>query len=125
MPTGNYLKLSIIPVDQYAMLGEEVLVFPSTPVMDLEPPTNLVYTLKDSSDVVLTWEAPVLSETPTFLGYEIFREDISIATITDYSTLTYIDSNVSDGKYLYSIKSNFSPATLSKSSNIVDVTISH
>lgn len=123
VPAGNYLKASLTPLDMHSMPGKEVILYTSTPVLDLPAPSNLAYTIKDSNIVVLTWEAPVLPENETWFEYQIKRQHTIIAAITDPSVLTYTDTLVSDGKYHYSVTSYFAPDLLSKSSNIVSVTI--
>jgi len=63
----------------------------------LNPPENLAAT-SSGSDVILTWEPPIMVR--GLDEYKVYRDDILIATTTDDF---YIDTNVLAGIYTYGV----------------------
>ncbi|NQV16938.1 MAG: choice-of-anchor D domain-containing protein [Armatimonadetes bacterium] len=63
----------------------------------LNPPENLA-AMSSGSDVILTWEPPILVR--GLSEYKIYKDDILIGTTTDDF---YIDTNVQAGTYTYGV----------------------
>ncbi|MBI9065962.1 MAG: Omp28-related outer membrane protein [Salinivirgaceae bacterium] len=79
-------------------------------IVSPEAPTNLVGTLENINDVVLTWAAPA-DVTPE--SYSIYRNGISIAS--EITVLTYTDVNVYPGSNEYAVRAFYGEAGLSTS----------
>ncbi len=77
-------------------------------------PTNLSIEIKENS-VVLTWTAS--TDEGFIAGYEIYRDDVKLATVTD---TTYIDNDIElDKIYVYKIKAVDSSGNMSEEESIV------
>ncbi len=63
------------------------------------PVTNLVANVTNST-VALTWTAPAAA---TLTGYKVYRDGVMISEITEPATVTYTQSNVPNGTYVYGI----------------------
>ena len=84
--------------------GESVIVTASfTYSPNINTPANLVATIQDFNDVLLTWEAP---STRDLTGYTIFRDSIEIVAL-DLSILEFLDTDLDAGEYSYSIVANY------------------
>ena len=74
------------------------------------PPSNLTYALpadNTSSSITLTWTD---NPTKVVTGYKVNRKTVvtdnftTVSTITDNTTRTYADTNVSTGSYWYRVR---------------------
>ncbi len=111
--SGDFLKVSIIPIDQFSLLGQEVIVETSTPIITLTPPTKCISTVENGNDIVLTWEAPEIPEGQKLLEYQINQNDEVIACIADTSSLIHKIVDAEDGFHSYNIRCNYYPGGLS------------
>ena len=77
------------------------------------PPSSLTYALpadNTSSSITLTWTDTTSNQTEAVTGYKVIRKTVvtdnftTVSTITDNTTRTYADTNVSDnGTYWYRV----------------------
>ena len=77
------------------------------------PPSSLTYALpadNTSSSITLTWTDTTSNQTESVTGYKVIRKTVvtdnftTVSTITDNTTRTYADTNVSDnGTYWYRV----------------------
>jgi len=77
------------------------------------PPSSLTYALpadNSSSSITLTWTDTTSNQTEAVTGYKVIRKTVvtdnftTVSTITDNTTRTYADTNVSDnGTYWYRV----------------------
>ncbi len=70
------------------------------------PPTGLTAQLVNRNDVLLNWVAP--PTTRELLGYNVYRDDVSIAQVNDATTVSYTDLNVPNGTYTYNVTAIYS-----------------
>ena len=70
-----------------------------------EPPGNLQAVVNGSS-VTLSWDQVTFSESLT--AFKILRNGIVIATITDPLQLGYVDENLHNGNYSYTVRAIYS-----------------
>ncbi|HQF67736.1 MAG TPA: Omp28-related outer membrane protein [Candidatus Cloacimonadota bacterium] len=116
------LVFEVTPVDEHNMPGTPVSSAPTPTIIDLPAPQNLAATLNPPNTVVLTWEPPQYFGGRAFVGYRLFRNGLSISTITNPNTLTFTDTYVPQGVHEYWICSLFNdPMMLSGPSNTVTI----
>jgi len=95
-------------------------------------PVNLNVTSYSTSQVVLTWRAPLKSGGATISAYNVYRQTLSdstssmtLLTTTSSSTFTYTDATVTSGlKYAYAVTATNSFSEGDQSSTVVVRTIS-
>jgi hypothetical protein len=97
------------------MLQDTVKVFAECDKQNLppNPPSSLTYALpadNSSSSITLTWTDTTSNQTEAVTGYKVIRKTVvtdnftTVSTITDNTTRTYADTNVSDnGTYWYRV----------------------
>jgi hypothetical protein len=97
------------------MLQDTVKVFAECDKQNLppNPPSSLTYALpadNTSSSITLTWTDTTSNQTEAVTGYKVIRKTVvtdnftTVSTITDNTTRTYADTNVSDnGTYWYRV----------------------
>ena len=97
------------------MLQDTVKVFAECDKQNLppNPPSSLTYALpadNTSSSITLTWTDTTSNQTEAVTGYKVIRKTentdnfTTVSTITDNTTRTYADTNVSDnGTYWYRV----------------------
>ena len=118
------LVFEVTPVDEHDMPGTPVSSDPTPTIIDLPAPQNLTGTLNLPDTVVLTWEPPQYYGGRGFVGYRLFRNGLSISTLTNPNTLTFTDTYVPQGINEYWVCSLFNdPMMLSDPSNIVSINI--
>ncbi len=134
--SGNYSLELIAGVSydvQASLMGystviiEDVLVEENTTTsgidFTLQPiaaPTNLAGDILDGNDVFLSWDAPAVenagrserTKTSSSLryeleGYKIYRNDTEIAEITDPNVTDYLDTDLAEDEYIYSVTAIF------------------
>ena len=121
---GLRLAFAVTPVDQHGMAGTQVMSAYTDPIEVLPAPQNLAGVLNPPNTVVLTWERPNHYNGRGLMGYRLYRNGLTISTITNPNTLTFTDAGVPNGTYEYWICSMFNdPYMLSDPSNIVTITI--
>lgn len=86
----------------------------SATVEVLYPPRNLAYSQNENL-ISLTWDAPQTSGGRAFLQYEVYRNDVMIATTTQTS---YSESQ-SNGSYTYYIKAIYDSGTSLPSNSVL------
>jgi len=119
---GYQLAVDVTPRDEHGFVGQTVRSAPTAVVIALPAPQNFQAVVDPPSHVMLTWQRPQYFDTRSLLGYKIFRNDLSIATITNPNTLSFHDTYLNDGTYDYYIVSMFqNPYYLSGPSPIVTV----
>lgn len=98
---------------------------PDPVVFDFPAPSNLVGVLTPEKVVNLSWEAPVVEgDQPVLSGYAISRNNSQIAIITDPDILSFADSGLAVGTFMYYVTALYqNPEGESVPSNIVEVTI--
>jgi formaldehyde-activating enzyme involved in methanogenesis len=84
----------------------------------LYPATGLTAVVQ-SDDVRLNWVAPTTSNLRTLMGYKVYRNSVQIAQLTG---ITYLDSNLANGTYDYSIVAYYNTGD-AIASNIATVTV--
>lgn len=97
-PAGDYY----IVISGYQTYNGEYTItmnFESAPTYD--PATNFTATVAED-DVTLAWEAPANAENLT--GYKVSRDGTEITTTTE---LTYVDSDLVNGTYEYSLVAQY------------------
>lgn len=121
---GFPLAFQVTPVDQHGMPGTAVMSAYTIPIEELPAPQNLQATVTPPSTVTLTWERPEHFEGKGLVGYRLFRNGLTISTITNPNTLTFSDTYVPAGTHEYWICTLFNnPMMLSNPSNVVTVSI--
>lgn len=121
---GFPLAFEVTPVDQHGMPGTAVMSSYTIPIENLPAPRNLQATVTPPNTVVLTWERPEHFEGKGFVGYRLFRNGLSISSITNPNTLTFTDSGVPSGTHEYWVCTLFNnPMMLSDPSNVVTVNV--
>ena len=89
------------------------------------PPSSLTYALpadNTSSSITLTWTDTTSNQTEAVTGYKVIRKTVvtdnftTVSTITDNTTRTYADDNVSTGTYWYRVRAynSYGDGTLSE-----------
>ncbi len=81
----------------------------------LNPPTSLVAQV-NFTNVTLTWNSPMPAArardeympTRALTGFKIYRDTELLETITNPATLSYMDSNLSNGTYSYQVTATYS-----------------
>lgn len=121
---GFPLAFQVTPVDQHGMPGTAVMSAYTIPIEELPAPQNLQATVTPPSTVTLTWERPEHFEGKGLVGYRLYRNGLTISTITNPNTLTFSDTYVPAGTHEYWICTLFNnPMMLSNPSNVVTVSI--
>ncbi len=121
---GLPLAFAVTPVDQHGMAGIQVMSAYTLPIDVLPAPQNFNGVLNPPSTVVLTWERPQYYDGRGLIGYRLYRNGLTISTITNVNTLTFTDTYVPNGTHEYWICSMFNdPYMLSEPSNIVTINI--
>lgn len=121
---GFPLAFRVTPVDQHGMPGTPVMSTYSLPIEELPSPQNLQAVVTLPSTVTLTWERPEHFGGKGMVGYRLYRNGLTISTITNPNTLSFTDGGVPAGVHEYWICTLFnSPSLLSPPSNVVSVTI--
>lgn len=121
---GFPLAFQVTPVDQHGMPGTAVMSAYTLPIDVLPPPQNLQATITPPSTVTLTWEHPEYFDGKGLVGYRLYRNGLTISTITNPNTLTFTDTYVPAGTHEYWICTLFNnPMMLSDPSNVVTVNI--
>ncbi len=86
----------------------------------LFPPNDLTANIENGNDVALQWLVP---DNPTGLqGYNVYRDGEVVAEITDSEILTWSETGVANGTYVYAVSAVYSDGE-SLESNEVEVTI--
>ncbi len=94
------------------------------PIDVLPPPQNFAALLNPPDTVILSWDRPMYFDGRAFVGYRLYRNGLTISTITNSNTLTFTDTYVPVGTHEYWICSLFNnPMELSDPSNHVTVSI--
>ena len=120
---GIPIAFQVTPVDQHGMPGTPVMSEPTIPIEVLPPPQNLVGVYA-APHVILTWERPQHFDGRGLVGYRLYRDGLTISTITNPNTLTFTDTYVPIGIHEYWICTLFNdPMMLSGPSNIVTVNV--
>lgn len=118
------LAFQVTPVDQHGMPGDPVLSAHTLPIEVLHAPRNLQGTFTPPNTVVLTWERPAHYEGKGMVGYRLYRNGLTISTITNPNTLTFSDTYVPTGIHEYWICTLFNnPMMLSDPSNVVTINV--
>lgn len=118
------LAFEVTPVDQHGMPGDPVMSAHTLPIEVLPPPRNLEASLTPPNTVVLTWEYPAHYEGKGMVGYRLYRNGLTISTITNPNTLTFTDTYVPTGTHEYWICTLFNnPMMLSDPSNVVTIDV--
>ncbi len=121
---GFPLGFQVTPVDQHGMPGTAVMSPYTIPIEELPPPQNLQAVVVPPNTVNLTWERPEHFDGKGLVGYRLYRNGLSISTITNPSTLTFTDTYVPLGTHEYWICTLFNnPMMLSNPSNVVTVNV--
>jgi hypothetical protein len=121
---GCPLAFQVTPVDQHGMHGTPVMSAFTLPIEVLPAPQNFQGVLVPPSTVNLSWERPEHFEGRGMVGYRIYRNGLTISTITNPNTLTFTDAYVPDGTHEYWICTLFNdPMMLSDPSNIVTIVV--
>lgn len=121
---GIPIAFEVTPVDQHGMPGTPVMSAPTIPIEVLPPPQNFAGVLQPPDTVVLTWQRPLHFEGRGLVGYRLFRDGLTISTITNPNTLTFTDTYVNTGIHEYWICSMFNePYMLSEPSPIVTINV--
>jgi Fe-S cluster assembly iron-binding protein IscA len=117
---GNYtIKITadgysdLLQLNNNIQSNTDLSEFSLNPIEQLEPPTNLTYSIEDQNTTI-TWDA----SSSTGVEYIIYRNHTEIASTTQ---LTYTDENLSDGYHIYYIKS--SDGDNSESDKSLDVSV--
>ena len=118
------LGFKVVPVDEHGMNGVPVMSAFTIPIQELPPPRNLHGTYIPPNTVQLTWEPPLYFDVKGLVGYRVFRNDLPISTITNPSTLSFIDAGVQNGTHQYWVCTLFNnPMMLSEPSNVVTIVV--
>ncbi|MDZ4182579.1 MAG: Omp28-related outer membrane protein, partial [Candidatus Cloacimonadaceae bacterium] len=120
---GLPIAFEVTPVDQHGMPGTPVMSPYTIPIEELPAPQNFnaVY---QTPHVVMTWQRPAHFEGRGMVGYRLFRNGLTISTITNPNTLTFTDTYVPIGIHEYWICTLFNdPMMLSNPSTIVTVNV--
>ncbi len=121
---GLQLAFGVTPVDQHGMQGTQVMSAYTLPIEVLPAPQNFAGVLNPPDTVVLTWERPNHFDGRGFIGYRLYRNGLTISTITNPNTLTFTDAYVPNGTHQYWICSMFNePYMLSGPSDIVTINV--
>ncbi len=119
---GWPIIFEVTPVDSHGMPGEAVASAPTIPIEPLPAPRNLTAELELPNTVVLSWQRPEHFDLRGFVGYRLYRNGLTISTITNSNTLTFRDTYLNTGMYEYWICSLFNdPMMLSEPSNVVTI----
>ncbi|MCD4797165.1 MAG: T9SS type A sorting domain-containing protein [Candidatus Cloacimonetes bacterium] len=89
-------------------------------IIILPPPTDLIYTIYNVTEVVLQWTAPTGGESRNYSGYNIYRNDMLL--VENCTQLYYIDQNLTPGTYTYYVTARYGEYE-SEPSNEVEVEI--
>ncbi|MDD4223602.1 MAG: FlgD immunoglobulin-like domain containing protein [Candidatus Cloacimonetes bacterium] len=121
---GFPIAFQVTPVDQHGMPGTPVMSEYTIPIEVLPPPQNLQATVTPPSTVNLSWERPEHFDGKGLVGYRLYRNGLTISTITNPATLTFTDTYVPIGTHEYWICTLFNnPMMLSDPSNVVTVNV--
>ncbi|GAB1467757.1 hypothetical protein MASR2M64_04410 [Candidatus Cloacimonadota bacterium] len=94
------------------------------PTENMPTPTGLAASV-NVYEVNLTWDAPGRNQQRAPLGYNLYRDSVLLATISDLGTLSYID-NVGPGSYSYTITESYTMGDSPVSDAVIaDVLISN
>jgi hypothetical protein len=120
---GKQIIFGVAPRDEHG-IGSATVMSPASDVIEALPaPQNLAGQLSNNQDVVLTWQAPNHFGRGLF-GYRIYRNGVSLTTVSNASTLTYTDSNLPNGTYSYYLTAIYNnPLSFSTASNTVEVQV--
>lgn len=91
-----------------------VSVTPSIP--GVSAPSNVLVSVLTVHSAEITWTPPSQSAQATLQGYELYRNDVLVASITQPTQASYIDDQVNDTYCVYYLKAVFNLG-LSASSN--------
>jgi hypothetical protein len=87
----------------------------------LPPPVN-VNAQVNNQEVSVTWVKPVFDTTTVaLLGYNMYRNNIKIATILDPNVFAYNDFDVPSGQYIYCVSSIYIQGESAKTCKDVEV----
>lgn len=118
------IVFEVTPYDIHGMPGETVRSEPTIPIQPIPAPRNFAGVLEGPDTVVLTWERPEHFDMRGFVGYRLYRNSLTISTITNSNTLTFRDTYVPTGVHEYWICSLFNePMLLSPPSDIVTISV--
>ena len=121
---GLPLAFQVTPVDQHGLQGTPVMSAYTLPIEVLPAPQNFQGELNPPDTVVLTWERPAHYPAKGLVGYRLYRNGLTISTITNPNTLTFTDTYVPVGVHEYWICTLFNdPMMLSGPSNIVTINV--
>jgi hypothetical protein len=121
---GVPLAFEVTPVDQHGMAGTPVMSAATIPIEPLPAPQNFAGELQPPDTVVLTWQRPAHFEGRGLVGYRLYRDGLTISTMTNPNTLTFTDTYVSTGIHEYWICSMFNePYMLSEPSPTVTINV--
>ncbi|MDD3052321.1 MAG: FG-GAP-like repeat-containing protein, partial [Candidatus Cloacimonetes bacterium] len=111
---GNYIYyVTAVYGEVESLPSEEVSVS-----ISLLPPVGLTAELLNENSVSLTWEPP--SNSRWLSGYELFRNDVSIAQITENQ---FIDEGLTSGLYQYYLIAVYGDELFSVPSESVEIEI--
>ncbi len=114
----------ITPRDQHGMAGATAYSTPIGPIEPLPAPQNFTAQETDPGTVVCNWQRPLHFQGRGFVGYRVYRNGLTVSTITNPNNTTFTDTWLLDGTYTYYVVSLFNdPMMVSAPSNEVTVII--
>lgn len=118
-PEGAHVY-SATAIDQYGFESDRSSPAEIDVVNPSAPPAVVLSASASGSDVTLSWTAGSI---PNFSYYSVLRDGGEIAGVTDSTTLTYLDSNLPNATYRYTVRVVDQDGNVGTASNAVDVTL--